>query len=286
MSHCVGQSCPSVSCLKDVTAKLVLSIPPVPRNVSNVLITFTLSVVPVLVSFNEYFVDHFLTIEFHVTEICPKRNGSDTKLSSKSHVENLPEPVPHLFETLTEENDTLSRWTVYTRPVQVSFVTESGTAPKEITFGPGTKVTFKEDGLDQEEDVQINCTVAYMSDCIPFNKCKSSCTSMGASAYRWFHDGCCECVGPNCINYGIEESKCLLCPLKTDKDEEEMVIDGPASKPVPNSKSDVSEDYEVAPAPTNEEEEKQENNVKKDDTTEDGQKKSEKIEKLETSTMI
>lgn len=29
---------------------------------------------------------------------------------------------------------------------------------------------------------------------------------------RWFHDGCCECVGHTCINYGINESRCLECP--------------------------------------------------------------------------
>lgn len=31
--------------------------------------------------------------------------------------------------------------------------------------------------------------------------------SMGAKSYRWFHDGCCECVGDRCMNYGINESR-------------------------------------------------------------------------------
>lgn len=215
--------------------------------------------------------------------MCPKDGGPETSLSSQSHVDSLSEPVPHLFETLTEENDTLSRWTVYTRPVQVSFITEPGSDPKEITFGPGTKVSFKGDGLDQEEDVQINCTVAYMSDCMPYNKCKSSCTSMGATAYRWFHDGCCECVGTNCINYGIDKSMCLQCPIKASG-EDGMVIDSPVSK-TPNSKSEVSEDYEVAPAATNEEvEEKQDISVKKHVE----EKKSDKNDKSvpETSTTM
>lgn len=204
-------------------------------------------------------------------EMCPKEEGTETKLSSQSHVDRLPEPVPHLFETLTEENDTLSRWTVYTRPVQISFVTDVGSDPKEITFGPGTSVSFKGDGLDREEDVQINCTVAYMSDCMPFNKCKSSCTSMGATSYRWFHDGCCECVGSNCINYGIDKSLCLQCPVKGEGDEE-MSIDKHVSK------SEVSEDYEVAPAPISEDVEKQEINAKKDDV--------DKKNVLETSTTM
>ena len=29
---------------------------------------------------------------------------------------------------------------------------------------------------------------------------------------RWFHDGCCECIAHTCINYGINESRCLQCP--------------------------------------------------------------------------
>ena len=64
--------------------------------------------------------------------------------------------------------------------------------------------------------ITVNCTVAYMSQCMSWNKCKASCISMGASSYRWFHDGCCECVGHTCINYGINESRCLECPGPDD----------------------------------------------------------------------
>jgi len=57
----------------------------------------------------------------------------------------------------------------------------------------------------------VNCTVAFMAQCISWNKCRASCQSMGATSYRWFHDGCCECVGKTCLNYGINESRCTLC---------------------------------------------------------------------------
>lgn len=30
---------------------------------------------------------------------------------------------------------------------------------------------------------------------------------------RWFYDGCCECVGGTCQNYGLTESRCLQCSL-------------------------------------------------------------------------
>lgn len=51
-----------------------------------------------------------------------------------------------------------------------------------------------------------------MSQCLSWNKCKTNCQSMGASSYRWFHDGCCECVGSTCLNYGVNESRCMGCP--------------------------------------------------------------------------
>merc|ERR1712058_86892 len=70
------------------------------------------------------------------------------------------------------------------------------------------------------EVVTVNCTVAYMGQCMSWNKCKASCTSMGATSYRWFHDGCCECVGNQCINYGINQSRCIECPLMDEIDEE------------------------------------------------------------------
>lgn len=45
------------------------------------------------------------------------------------------------------------------------------------------------------------------------------------STFRWFYDGCCECVGSTCINYGISESRCTKCPdMKTDDALEELQL--------------------------------------------------------------
>ena len=53
----------------------------------------------------------------------------------------------------------------------------------------------------------MNCTVAYLSPCMSLGKCSETCSSMGASSYRWFHEyGCCECIGHTCLNYGNGES--------------------------------------------------------------------------------
>ena len=45
---------------------------------------------------------------------------------------------------------------------------------------------------------------------------------MGATSYRWFHDGCCECIGDTCINYGINESRCMHCPLDKEEDDDDL----------------------------------------------------------------
>lgn len=98
----------------------------------------------------------------------------------------------------------------------------------------------------RENIVTYNCTVAYMSQCLSSNKCKQNCESMGATSFRWvflwipmiirmpmnaygsnsylyrlfrwFYDGCCECVGSTCLNYGIKESRCSKCPESKDDD--------------------------------------------------------------------
>ena len=31
---------------------------------------------------------------------------------------------------------------------------------------------------------------------------------MGATRYRWFDSGCCECVGHSCVSYGVNQAKC------------------------------------------------------------------------------
>lgn len=81
----------------------------------------------------------------------------------------------------------------------------------------------------------VNCTVAFMSKCMSAHKCKQSCKSMGAAKYRWTHnEGCCQCIGHTCLDYGLNEPLCLLChgdendetvKLETEIQREESNID-------------------------------------------------------------
>lgn len=49
--------------------------------------------------------------------MCPKPNYTVSALSSKSHVEDLPEPIPNLFQVLTSEQDADARWLTVTYPI-------------------------------------------------------------------------------------------------------------------------------------------------------------------------
>ncbi|XP_076358176.1 twisted gastrulation protein homolog 1-like isoform X1 [Tachypleus tridentatus] len=167
-----------------------------------------------------YCLDDLYTECCSCVELCPKPNDTDTDLSKKSHVEDLPEPIPALFTVLTEEEDHKLRWISYTFPAHITIITANG--KNEIKFS-SVRTGIEDEDL---EDQEVNCTVAYMSQCMSWNKCKSSCRSMGAASYRWFHDGCCECIGSTCINYGINESRCYQCPIEEDEvsEEEEEII--------------------------------------------------------------
>ncbi|XP_008556510.1 twisted gastrulation protein homolog 1-A [Microplitis demolitor] len=149
-------------------------------------------------------------------DLCPKPNITDNPLSKKSHVEEFAEPVPGLFQALTAEPDPLERWITFTYPVDFDVSLFQPKSEKEINYQMQTVEEEVHHPL-KPNVMTVNCTVAYMAQCNSWNKCQASCQSMGATSYRWFHDGCCECIGDTCINYGINESRCLHCPA--DKEE-------------------------------------------------------------------
>ncbi|CAH0551406.1 unnamed protein product [Brassicogethes aeneus] len=152
-------------------------------------------------------------------DMCPQVNETDTSLSTKSHVEDFKESVEGLFQVLTEYSD--DRWNSLTFPVDIDISMYA--AKKEVKIYMKTK---DQETFENSNIITLNCTVAYWEDCMSWKKCKTSCQSMGASSYRWFHDGCCECIGKHCINYGVNESKCKNCPFNEEEeniDEEDLL---------------------------------------------------------------
>uniref|UniRef100_A0A0N5ASQ6 Protein twisted gastrulation n=1 Tax=Syphacia muris TaxID=451379 RepID=A0A0N5ASQ6_9BILA len=55
------------------------------------------------------------------------------------------------------------------------------------------------------------CTVLYLDTCISHNQCIRYCLKIGASMLRWFHSGCCECIGQLCLPYGSNIPRCKYC---------------------------------------------------------------------------
>jgi len=159
-------------------------------------------------------------------DMCPMPNSTEHDVSKKSHVEDLPTNTPQLFDALTQETDDLKRWSIITFPIDLP---TSAFKPTDKHVVVIDSVQLQQSTLPDDNKITVNCTVAYIGECMSWHKCKASCASMGASSYRWFHDGCCECVGDKCINYGINESRCTDCPLPdidddlTDEEMDELV---------------------------------------------------------------
>ncbi|XP_005177270.2 protein twisted gastrulation-like [Musca domestica] len=142
--------------------------------------------------------------------LCP--NNPKVSLSQKSHVEDF-EGVPELFDVLVSSpSDELEyNWNIFTFPVDFDMV-------------PSNRK--KKPSLEHiQQGSHVNCTVVYLDNCVSWNKCRQTCRSTGASSYRWFHDGCCECVGSTCLNYGVNESRCRCCPEKEEDLDALDVID-------------------------------------------------------------
>ncbi|KAK9887898.1 hypothetical protein WA026_000201 [Henosepilachna vigintioctopunctata] len=148
---------------------------------------------------------------------CPSNEKANAKRTGfvESYVKDFIDPVPGLFQALTQEPDEQNRWISTTYPVDFDVFSPK----KEIKIHMQTN---EQDVTPKKDVMTLNCTVAFMSQCMSNSKCKSTCITMGASSYRWFHDACCECIGQHCINYGINESRCKDCPVSNSADQEDF----------------------------------------------------------------
>lgn len=122
-----------------------------------------------------------LTLNFSI-DICPKEDEGNDK-GMESHVKLFESTNEDLFDLFAIDDDLTNRWRVFNEP---------------ITTSNSTTI--------------MNCTMAYLASCVDMYKCESSCISMGASGYRWFHIGCCECFGKYCTNFGLNQPRCRQCP--------------------------------------------------------------------------
>ena len=66
--------------------------------------------------------------------MCPKPNYTMNALSKKSHVEDLHESIPNLFQALTAEPDSQQRWITFTFPVDFDIALFKPQLEKEIKY--------------------------------------------------------------------------------------------------------------------------------------------------------
>uniref|UniRef100_A0A671Q6G6 Twisted gastrulation protein homolog 1-B-like n=1 Tax=Sinocyclocheilus anshuiensis TaxID=1608454 RepID=A0A671Q6G6_9TELE len=122
--------------------------------------------------------------------MCNPKNLSDTPATAKSTVEELQRPIPSLFRALTDGD----------APINMMVV--SFPAAEELSYQQNL-LSFLETLEDAHHNVSLPvssaqqdelCTVVYLDDC-----------------YRWFHNACCECIGPECLDYGSKAVRCMNC---------------------------------------------------------------------------
>lgn len=118
--------------------------------------------------------------------VCPSEPEGDKSL--ESHVKMFNATNDELFDLFTSDGDYSERWHVHTLPA---------VSPTDTS-------------------VTTQCSMAFLSSCVDIYKCESSCIAMGAYGYRWFHIGCCECIGKYCPNFGINDIRCRDCPYESD----------------------------------------------------------------------
>uniref|UniRef100_F6WF92 Twisted gastrulation protein homolog 1-like n=1 Tax=Ciona intestinalis TaxID=7719 RepID=F6WF92_CIOIN len=127
-----------------------------------------------------------------------------TMLSTVGH---LDEPEPRLFAALTDQPMPALRYTIMRflscQPLEG--------AEDRPSYWEGVGLVLRRNYDFDISDESLVCTVVYFDQCMALHDCRMSCSSTGALSYRWFHNGCCQCVGFNCLNYGSTQPQCTDC---------------------------------------------------------------------------
>lgn len=155
-------------------------------------------------------------------DLCPKPNNTQRVDSQTGDLEY---PVTGMFKVLTESPDLLVDTKIFAFPIDIDALIYKSKMDED--FNKNILSSGEQSNLASfnRNIVTVNCTVVYVDQCMPRSKCIDHCSSLGASFWRWFHDGCCECAGQTCLKYGINESRCYDCPerdIDDDDDNEEF----------------------------------------------------------------
>ncbi|KAJ6653075.1 hypothetical protein lerEdw1_010161 [Lerista edwardsae] len=142
--------------------------------------------------------------------LCDEQPTSAPRPALRSSMHNLMSPVPSLFRALMaiSDNDPPMGWSILTLPVEEE-LRQNHANVGHLLLGPHT-------GLALPHVAELNATVppcqsVFFNECLSMSRCRTACQSVGAWRYRWFHNACCQCVGPDCLGYGGAQPQCSRC---------------------------------------------------------------------------
>ncbi|KAI1728881.1 twisted gastrulation (Tsg) protein conserved region domain-containing protein [Ditylenchus destructor] len=137
--------------------------------------------------------------------LCKPHNEKPTELHLRSSIQelNVNEDFPGIFEEQFAQLEL--DWRTYVFPVKQEL--NKYKQIKELNNILGSPES-------------TNCTLIYMNECMSHKRCEQTCKTMGASSLRWFHTGCCQCIGSFCLKYGSDKDRCNDCKSSSSPNEE------------------------------------------------------------------
>lgn len=116
-------------------------------------------------------------------DMCPKPNETQQFTSFPDKLEGS----PTLFDALTMAQDETERWVSFTFPVDFPEAIFDKEPSFRVIDSPDQnidEIVKLSRGDGKMGVVTVNCTVAYVSQCLSLGKCRNHCTDMGASSMR------------------------------------------------------------------------------------------------------
>ncbi|XP_048372372.1 twisted gastrulation protein homolog 1-B-like isoform X2 [Sphaerodactylus townsendi] len=105
-------------------------------------------------------------------------------------------------------NDPPVGWSILTLPVEEE-LRQNHADTSHLLLGPHTGLTPSDaKGLNTTAPP---CQAIFFNECLSMSRCRAACQSVGAWRYRWFHNACCQCLGPDCRGYGGAQAQCSNC---------------------------------------------------------------------------
>ncbi|XP_060111383.1 twisted gastrulation protein homolog 1-B-like [Heteronotia binoei] len=142
--------------------------------------------------------------------LCDERPASAPRSAQRSSMHNLMSPVPSLFRALMaiSDNDPPVGWSILTLPVDEE-LRQNHVETSHLLLGPHTSLAPPD--TKGPNTTAPPCQAIFFNECLSMSRCHAAGQSVGAWRYRWFHNGCCQCLGPDCRGYGGAQAQCSNC---------------------------------------------------------------------------